>query len=80
MTNLRSYANITEMLSPPSLPLGVAHRVTVALCEGEHDPLRVPAAPLRPQRWQLAYGRGLHQQPARQVDEEENRKEGGGKG
>lgn len=39
----------------------------MALCTGEHDPLRVPAASLRPQRWQLANGRWLHQQPARQV-------------
>lgn len=70
-TNLKRLAKIIEMLSlplpPPSSPPWFA-RLSVALCAGEHDPLRVPAASLRPQRWQLANGRGLHQQPARQVE------------
>lgn len=56
--------------SPPASPLPPPWcvRLSVALCASEHDPLGVSAAPLRPQRWQLANGRRLHQQPARQVE------------
>lgn len=56
---------IKRLYSSSPLPRG---RLSVALCAGEHDPLRVPAAPLRPQRWQPAHGRRLHQQPTRQVE------------
>lgn len=54
-------------LPPPSLPPWCV-RLSVALCASEHDPLGVSAASLRSQRWQLANGRWLHQQPARQVE------------
>lgn len=69
-TNLKRIAKIIEMLSPlppPSFPPWCV-RLSVALCASEHDPLWVSAASLRPQRWQLANGRWLHQQPARQVE------------
>lgn len=70
-TNLKRIAKIIEMLSPPLPPPSFPPwcvRLSVALCAGEHDPLGVPAASLRPQRRQLANGRWLHQQPARQVE------------
>lgn len=68
-TNLNHLATSIEMLSPFLLPpYPRSARLSVALCAGEHDPLGVPAASLRPQRWQLTNGWWLHQQPARQVD------------
>lgn len=46
------------------VPLG---RLLVAIRACQHDPLRLPAATVRPQGRAPPHGRRLHQQPARQV-------------